>query len=103
MRKQSHEEEMESRNRYKTFVSQQKRDDSLKTRHNISDGMHNKRANEEFIRRGDRAEREEPLHAHIESTSRHKPERDDNLYQYKRDEQARPRDDDQHSFRYKEE
>ncbi|XP_024980685.1 FIP1[V]-like protein isoform X1 [Cynara cardunculus var. scolymus] len=133
MRKRSHEEEMASRHRHKVrenersdknehrsrkvlenggwkgdhdrdVVFQQKRDDSLKTRHNISDGMHSKRSNEELhARRGDRAEREEPLHAHRESTSRRKRERDDNLDQHKRDEQARLKDDDQHPFRYKEE
>lgn len=73
--------------RDRDMIPHVKRDDSLKTRHNISDGIHSKR--ETIIR---------------ESTSRRKRERDDNLDQHKRDEQARPlRDDEQHSFRYKEE
>ncbi|XP_024965498.1 FIP1[V]-like protein isoform X1 [Cynara cardunculus var. scolymus] len=76
---------------------------SIKSRHDEL-GIHNKRRKEEaHTWRGGHTEREEALHVHRDSTSRQKREKDDNLDQRKRDEQARLREDDQHSFRYKEE
>ncbi|KAI3771849.1 hypothetical protein L6452_03020 [Arctium lappa] len=88
--------------RDRDLVSQHN-NDSIKSHHDGL-GIHNKRRKEEaHAWRGDHAEREAALHVHRDSTSRQKREKDDNLDQRKRDEQARLREDDQHSFRYKEE
>nr|GEV00963.1 hypothetical protein [Tanacetum cinerariifolium] len=122
MRKRSHDEEMMSRQRHKVRENERIDKNEHRSRKAIEnggwkgdydrdmipqqkrEGMHSKRLIEDVhVRRADRSEREEALHAHRESTSRRKRERDDNLELHKRDEQARLREDDQHSFRYKEE
>ncbi|KAJ9548479.1 hypothetical protein OSB04_021022 [Centaurea solstitialis] len=72
-------------------LASQHNTDIIKSRHDGL-GIHHKRRKEEA-----------PLHVHRDSSGRQKREKDDNLDQRKRDEQMRFREDDPHSFRYKEE
>ncbi|KAF5742064.1 FIP1 [Tripterygium wilfordii] len=81
------------------------RDDSLKNRYEIVDDYNNKRRRDEEHLRRDFADKEEILHAHRESSSRRKREKDDVLDPRKRNDQQRVRDniDDYHSVRHKDE
>ncbi|XP_038698901.1 FIP1[V]-like protein [Tripterygium wilfordii] len=80
------------------------RDDSLKNRYEMVDGHHNKRRRDDEYLRRDLADKE-ILHAHRESSSRRKREKDDVFDPRKRNDQQRVRDniDDFHSVRHTDE